>query len=65
MGKEKLGISLVMTCEEKMKIDYTIGRLLLDFVFSSLPEMPKAKFVFLVDSSLFREVPTLLEGDSG
>lgn len=35
-----------MTYEEKMKFDYTIGRLLLDFVFSSLPEMPRAKFVF-------------------
>lgn len=45
-GKEKLGISLIMAFEERMKIDYTIKRLLLDFVFSLLPEMPEAKSVF-------------------
>ena len=45
-GREKLEVSLIMACEERMKIDYTRGRLLLDFVFSLLPEMPKAKSVF-------------------
>lgn len=45
-GKEKLGISLMMACEERMKTDYTAGRCLLDFVFSLLPEMPEAKPLF-------------------
>lgn len=45
-GKEKLGISLIMACEERMKIDYTVERLLLDFVFSLLSETPEAKSVF-------------------
>lgn len=44
-GKEKLGISLIMACEERMKTDYAIERLLLDFAFSLLLEMPEAKSV--------------------
>lgn len=46
-GKEKLGISLIVACEERMKIDYTMERLLLDSIlFSLLPEMPEAKSEF-------------------
>ena len=44
--KEKLGVSLTVACEERMKIDYTLGRFLLDLVFSWLPETPEAKSVF-------------------
>lgn len=35
-----------MACEERMKMDYAIERLLSDFAFSLLPEMPEAKSVF-------------------